>query len=99
MYWSGMGSLARHDWKTAQYIIVDDVEWQFFKNKKSILGAQPEWTSTEKYAPVRTIKFGRPCIYLCNSDPRSSMDDSEESYFELNVVYYTMGDDDTFIGQ
>ena len=33
------------------------------------------------------ITFGKPVIYLCNTDPRNEMTNEEEQYFKENVKY------------
>lgn len=96
IYWNGIGTISSCDWVGASYIVVDDTEWEFFKCKKQLLGAQYQFSSTEKYRAITTITFGKPCIYLCNEDPREKMTGAEEVYYRDNCQYVFLGDNDTF---
>ncbi len=81
-----MAKLSDHDWKSAEYLVVDDIPWEFFKCRKQLLGGQREFNCTEKYKGIVTIPFGKPVIYLCNDDVRNEWNSSEELYYEENVV-------------
>lgn len=49
------------------YGILDDMSAEFFKHQyKSFLGAQKEFTCTDKYRKKIHIVWGKPCIWLCN---------------------------------
>ncbi len=45
------------------------------------------------------IKFGKPVIYLCNHDPRQDMNPNDVLYYDMNVIYVTLSDDDYFFEQ
>src|SRR5262249_10905728 len=51
------------------YIVLDDINPEFFPNYKAWIGAQKVTTITDKYRPKRSIKWGKPCIWLSNQDP------------------------------
>lgn len=68
IYWNGMIDLATFD-SEADYVIFDDFEWDYFPNKKSWWGGQLEFTVTDKYRKKRTIKWGKPMIWLNNEHP------------------------------
>lgn len=69
MYFNGMFDLGSWD-DNAQYAIFDDwQDWSKFYNYKQWLGAQREFTVTDKYRRKRTIKWGKPCIVLANAEP------------------------------
>lgn len=55
----------------AQYAIFDDIQgnFQFFPSYKGWLGAQHQFTVTDKYKGKTTITWGRPSIWLTNDDP------------------------------
>lgn len=72
------------------YIVVDDVPWEFFKCKKALLGGQREFNVTEKYRKIMNVVFGKPCIYLCNEDPRDDMNHTEVIYYEGNVDFISI---------
>lgn len=51
----------------ADYGILDDMSPEFFKHMyKSFLGAQKEFTITDKYRKKIHVKWGKPVIWLCN---------------------------------
>lgn len=56
-----------------EYAVFDDMQggFDFFHAYKFWLGCQDEFTVTDKYKGKRTIKWGRPSIWLCNNDPSS----------------------------
>ena len=68
VYWCGQKDLSRWD-PLAEYVIMDDIEWQFVPDKKQFFGAQKEFTMTDKYKGKKTVKWGKPFIFLCNYDP------------------------------
>lgn len=69
MYFNGMVNF-KHDWDDgADYIVFDDIDWEFLPNKKPFLGGQRQFTITDKYAGKRTVEWGKVCIYLCNNIP------------------------------
>lgn len=87
IYFNGCCLFATADWRSAKYLIVDDVEWEFFKCKKQLLGGQLTFNTSEKYKPIFNVTFGKPVIYLCNDDPRDKMTGQEEFYYKENITY------------
>lgn len=74
----------RDDWDDdAQYIIFDDIEWEFIPNKKGFFGQQSTITINGKYMRTRTVQWGKPAICLCNSYPNFGAD---SDWFNLNVL-------------
>lgn len=67
IYWNGMIDMETFD-EEAEYIIFDDFEWEYFPNKKGWWGAQQEFTITDKYRRKRTIRWGKPMIWLGNKE-------------------------------
>lgn len=56
---------------TAEYAVWDDLDsWAKFPYKQWI-GAQQQFTVTDKYARKRTVQWGKPSIVLMNEDPAS----------------------------
>lgn len=88
IYWCGGTTIRDADWAGARYLVVDDVPWEFFSGRKQLLGGQREFILAEKYVRKTRITFGKPVIYLCNSDPRLEMKDDEEAYYDGNVMYH-----------
>jgi len=51
----------------AKYIVIDDISFDFMGGaRKSLWGGQKEFTVTGKYRKNRTVKWGKPMIFLCN---------------------------------
>lgn len=68
MYFNHLFNLS--DWNdSADYIIFDDFGWDFIPAKKCFLGAQKEFTISDKYRKKKTVKWGKPCIILTNELP------------------------------
>lgn len=55
-----------------QYAVFDDMQGglDYFHAYKFWLGCQAEFYVTDKYKGKKLIKWGKPSIYLSNSDPR-----------------------------
>lgn len=56
------------------YAIFDDLigGFEFFRNYKAWLGAQAEFTLTDKYKRKTKFMWGKPSIMLLNEDPLGS---------------------------
>lgn len=69
---SGGEALARHD--EADYAVFDDMRGglKFFPAYKDWLGAQAYPTVKALYKEPRTIKWGKPSVWISNSDPREA---------------------------
>jgi len=67
MYFNGMFNLDSWD-PDAKFIILDDMPLRFIKNPKGFLGAQAEFEITDKYRSKMNVKWGKPCIYLSNTE-------------------------------
>lgn len=89
IYWNSMINLDTYH-ADADYAIFDDFDWKFMPNKKSWIGAQKEFTATDKYRKKKTILWGKPCIYLCNEEdsPFVTMSPTERGWYNLNCVTY-----------
>lgn len=71
IYFAGMFNLEAYD-DTCTYAIFDDILGGLtgFSTYKQWLGAQMEFTATDKYKRKRTIHWrGRPTIWITNDDP------------------------------
>lgn len=51
------------------YGIFDDFDWSKFTSYKQWLGAQEEFTVTDKYRKKKKFFWGKPCILLSNVLP------------------------------
>lgn len=75
MYFNHMANF-KEDWDdSAKYIIFDDFEWDYIPNKKGFFGAQSEFQISGRYMKVKTVKWGKCCIYLCNNHPDIKLED------------------------
>jgi hypothetical protein len=86
MYFCGMFNL--DDWReSVVYIVLDDFRREFFPQWKCFIGCQKEFVLTDKYRKKKTVRFGRPCIWLCNpeDDPRNGADHSTIEWIEKNA--------------
>jgi len=72
MYFHGLFNLK--DWDNhADYMILDDIDEKTMAgNYKQWFGAEEEVVVTDKYQPKRTLKWGKPMIWLSNSNPLES---------------------------
>jgi len=70
----------------AQYLIADDIPFQFFPNKKQWWGAQQEFTATDKYFRKKTITWGKPLIYICNPEDDPFHTPLWNTWFEQNSI-------------
>lgn len=87
MYFCGQFNL--DDWDdSAAYCIIDDFDIKFFPQWKSFLGCQREFVLTDKYRKKRTVKWGKPTIWLCNPeyDPRPALPYSR-GWLDLNCEF------------
>lgn len=74
----------------AEYGIFDDIEYGTFKYFKQFMGSQAEFTASDKYKPNGVIRFGKPCIWICNEGlDEWKLTDGMRSWIEMNceVVY------------
>lgn len=87
MYFNGLFNI--DDWNPdAKYAIFDDFfDWSKFSQYKQWLGAQHQFTATDKYRKKRTLIWGKPCILLSNQLPGfGDMDWVRSNCFILNVM-------------
>lgn len=85
MYFNGMLNLDSWD-DDAKYIILDDFNCDIGKYLpmwKSFFGAQREFTLTDKYRKKRTVRFGKPLLWLCNCLPQLS-ERNDQLWLEAN---------------
>lgn len=54
---------------SSTYGIFDDFDWNKFGSYKQWLGAQAEFTVTDKYRKKLKFLWGKPCIILSNNLP------------------------------
>jgi hypothetical protein len=85
MYWNGQFNI--DDWNdTATYAVLDDFNIKFLPNYKFWFGAQKSGVLTDKYRKKRTVKWGRPLIWVGNDDPRRA-DTVDAEWMLLNTIF------------
>ncbi|AXB22640.1 replication associated protein [Lepus americanus faeces associated genomovirus SHP11] len=97
-YFGGLFNLDDFSADGAQYAIFDDISggFSFFPSYKQWMGGQYQFTVTDKYKHKVTLRWGRPTIWLCNTDPREdhykpgAMPDF--AWMEENCVFYECRD-------
>jgi len=65
IYWNSQKDLSVWD-EDAEYLVMDDMEWEFVPDKKPFFGAQKEFSTTDKYKGKVTLRWNKPLIFLCN---------------------------------
>lgn len=63
--------------EAAKYIVLDDIDIDYFPSYKSFFGGQKEFEVTDKYVSKMTVHWGKPCIWLSNDDPREKKVDKD----------------------
>lgn len=84
MYFNGATNF-KDDWDDdAEYLIFDDIDWNFIPQKKGFFGCQQEFVINGKYMRSRSIKWGKPVIYCANNDPR--IEEQDIDWYKCNSV-------------
>lgn len=60
---------------------------KFFHSFKEWMGAQTYVTVKRLYKEPKLVRWGKPSIWLSNTDPRLDMDPSDASWMEDNAVF------------
>lgn len=69
---------------TAKYVVLDDINWQYFTMWKDIIGCQEEVAYRKLYHGMQTIQWNLPCIILCNEDTDPTI------YFQNSQLDYVL---------
>lgn len=84
MYFNGATNF-KDDWDdNADYIIFDDIDWNFIPNKKGFFGCQQEFVINGKYMRSKSVRWGKPTIYCSNNDPPIA--DIDLDWYRANTV-------------
>lgn len=86
-YFGGLFSLDE-DTEGVGYAVFDDIQGglEFFHSYKFWLGCQAEFYATDKYKGKKLIKWGKPSIYLSNTDPREDKG-ADVHWLEANCIF------------
>lgn len=82
MFWRGQVNYGAWD-QRAKYIVIDDIEWKFIPQKKSILTQMGDITLTDKYVKKKNVCNDKPAIVLTNDMPNF---ENDYIYWNLNSV-------------
>lgn len=85
--------------ETADYMVLDDLvdgfktlpEWKFW------MGGQYEAIINDKYCKKKRVRWGKPCIFLANDDPRDQLSESERNWVEGNCVFVHVPTRDAYV--
>jgi len=65
---------------------------KFFHGFKEWLGAQAYVTVKELYREPKKVKWGKPTIWLANSDPRDEMSNGDIDWMNDNCIFVEVKD-------
>ncbi len=74
---------------SCKYAIFDDIRGgiKFFPAFKEWLGGQPCVTVKQLYREPQLVQWGKPSIWLANSDPRLGLDPCDSEWLEANAFF------------
>lgn len=90
MYFNGLIDYAALD-NGKKYVVLDDINIEYLPHYKSWIGSQREFTVNPKYGKHFTFRWGKPCIWLGNYDPRRS-DKVDSEWISRNSIYVQLTD-------
>lgn len=75
--------------ENVDYAIFDDMRGgiKMFPSFKEWLGAQAYVTVKQLYREPKATPWGKPCIWLANTDPRYEMDPSDVTWMDANCFF------------
>lgn len=80
----------------SKYMVLDDLNIEFFPNWKPFLGCQRQFTMTDKFRTKRTVRnWLKPTIWLCNPgwSPMDSdkITTADKNWIEGNCILVDIG--------
>lgn len=90
LYFCGLFSYkeaSKHD--DARYAVFDDIQGgiKFFHGFKNWLGAQRQFQIKGLYRDPELITWGKPCIWVANTDPRHDVSFEDAQWLEGNCIF------------
>lgn len=78
----------------ADYAIFDDLQGgiKYFHGFKNWLGCQAEFQIKGLYRDPEVLKWGKPSIWISNTDPRLDMSHADISWLEGNCYFCNVTD-------
>ena len=95
LYFCGLFSYAEAiKFESAQYAVFDDIQGgiKFFHGFKNWLGAQHQFQIKGLYKDPQLITWGKPCIWLSNTDPRCDMSHDDVEWMNGNCLFVEIKD-------
>ena len=88
-YFPGLFMLEGFNAKDSDYAIFDDLVdgLNSIPNFKFWLGAQAEFVVGDKYMRKQRIKWGKPAIFITNTDPRAGLSKPVIDWLEANCIF------------
>lgn len=73
----------------ARYAVFDDLQGgiKFFHGFKNWLGAQKQFQIKGLYRDPELINWGKPCIWVSNTDPRDDVTGDEREWLDGNCIF------------
>lgn len=72
--------------ESLNYLILDDIDFDYIPGRKAFFFAQNEFILTDKYRKKKKIRWGKPTIYLCNVEPE--WDKYKDPYRDNIIIVY-----------
>lgn len=75
--------------ENAEYAVFDDIRGgiKCFPSFKEWLGGQAYVTVKQLYKDPKLVEWGKPSIWLSNTDPRDGMDTADCEWMEANCDF------------
>lgn len=72
-----------------EYAVFDDIRGgiKFFHSFKEWLGCQAYVTIKRLYKEPKAMKWGKPSIWISNTDPRNEMAQADVDWMEKNCIF------------
>lgn len=88
------GKEARAKERSVDYAVFDDMEGglKFFPGWKHWLGCQIWFNIRVFHQDPPLIRWGKPCIWLSNTDPRGEVEAHEIDWLEANCIFVEIAD-------
>jgi len=88
------GEVALRDMPHAEYAVFDDIRGgiKFFPSWKEWFGGQMVVSVKKMYRDPVQMEWGKPCIWLANSDPRESLEAEDANWLEGNCDFVYVGE-------
>lgn len=89
LYFGGIFSARNLGDDRNRYAVFDDIAGgiKFFPRFKDWLGCQMEFMVKEMYRDPHLFRWGRPAIWIANSDPRHDMTHDDIVWLEANCIF------------